>query len=528
MKAWLERRWIDEVAVNIEAVKQEYKSKVIQHPAFIEKANDWREIRLACRNYRENWLESVKWNETQYGTREENKNAPTRLTELAVAQGMEQILHIVNLPNERVAIYDPDHGYYHKDPSFAYKIIRLLEPNFSEAKSKNVLFMLASTPRLNQHEGFSCDFSIGEYKDPKRFILVKNGIYDKKEKKLQGFTHEFVAFSTIGTEYDHFAKSPVIDGWDIDSWLLDLMSGDEELVDLIWQVISASLNGNYSYRKSIWFVGEGNDGKGTVQQLITNLVGMRNVASLKLNQFSERFALSMIEGKTVIIGDDVQAGIYVDESSNFNSVVTGEPVLVEEKNKQPYTTVFRKTVIQSTNELPRFKNKTNGTYRRFGIIPFRKSFSSKEDNWAIKDDYIYREEVLEYVLKKALEISFDRFIEPKASLEALEDFKESNDTVKAFVNEWFDKFQSTRLPSRFLWWLYQEWCRDEGVTKLTKRKFETQLAKNIPDNWVKKKIKPLGQFIPSVDVPKHYVGFSWMDDESQMLTSGYELVTVLP
>lgn len=103
---------------------------------------------------------------------------------------------------------------------------------------------------------------------------MKNGIYDKKEKLLRPFTHEFVAFSTIGTEYDHFAKSPVIDEWDIDSWLLDLMSGDEELVELIWQVISASLNGNYSYRKSIWFVGEGNDGKGTVQQLITNLVGM--------------------------------------------------------------------------------------------------------------------------------------------------------------------------------------------------------------------------------------------------------------
>ena len=148
MKAWLERRWIDEVAVNIEAVKQEYKSKVIQHPAFIEKANDWREIRLACRNYRENWLENAKWEETQYSTRQEKSNPPTRLTELAVAQGMEQILHIVNLPNERVAIYDPDHGYYHKDPSFAYKIIRLLEPNFSEAKSKNVLFMIESTRRF--------------------------------------------------------------------------------------------------------------------------------------------------------------------------------------------------------------------------------------------------------------------------------------------------------------------------------------------------------------------------------------------
>ncbi|WP_330848125.1 DUF5906 domain-containing protein, partial [Streptococcus suis] len=93
-------------------------------------------------------------------------------------------------------------------------------------------------------------------------------------------------------------------------------------------------------------------------------------------------------------------GVYIDESSNFNSVVTGEPVLVEEKNKQPYSTVFKKTVIQSTNELPRFKNKTNGTYRRFLIIPFRKTFSAKEDNWQIKDEYINRDDVKQYVLKK--------------------------------------------------------------------------------------------------------------------------------
>lgn len=82
-------------------------------------------------------------------------------------------------------------------------------------------------------------------------------------------------------------------------------------------------------------VGNGNDGKGTFQQLISNLVGLKNVAPLKLNQFSERFGLAIIEGKTVIIGDDVQAGIYVDESSNFNSVVTGEPVSIEKKEKTP-------------------------------------------------------------------------------------------------------------------------------------------------------------------------------------------------
>ena len=67
------------------------------------------------------------------------------------------------------------------------------------------------------------------------------------------------------------------------------MSGDEELVQLIWQVISASLNGNYSYRKSIWFVGEGNDGKGTVQQLITNVVGMKKRGQSKNQSIRRTF-----------------------------------------------------------------------------------------------------------------------------------------------------------------------------------------------------------------------------------------------
>lgn len=499
------------MALDIGKIKAEYNN-IVPHPVVVEKPTDWREIRIACRNYRQNWLEEAQWKETQYGTLEKKDNPPTRLSELAVAQGLEELLYIINLSNDRVAVYDPDLGYYHKDPSFVYKIIRLLEPTFAEAKAKNVLFMLAATKRRYQHDGYSCDFSVGDYRDSKRFILVKNGIYDKKLKKLSGFTHRFVAFSTIETEYDVFAESPVIDGWDVDSWLLDLMSGDAELVTLLWQVISASLNGNYSYRKSIWFVGEGNDGKGTVQQLITNLVGIRNVATLKLNQFSERFALSMIEGKTVIIGDDVQAGVYVDESSNFNSIVTGEPVLVEEKNKQPYATVFKKTVIQSTNELPRFKNKSNGTYRRFIIIPFQKTFSAKDDNWLIKDDYINRDDVKQYVLKKALETSFSRFIEPEATKQALEDFKSTNDTVKAFVDEWFGTFESTRLPVRFLWWLYQEWCKEEGLTRIVKGKFERQLARHLPNDWIKKRAKPIRRFIPSVDAPTRYTGFFWDND----------------
>ena len=475
-------------------------------------------IKNKLKAYRNDWFEKFK---------EENpdKKEPKALTELAVAKGLNKYTHVITLENGKVAIYDPERGYYQKDYRYAYQLIYILEPTFNETKCRNVLFLLSNMSREYEYNNMYMDFE-PEYRDVRRFILVKNGIYDKRKKKLLSFDYKFINFSTIETELVENAPKPTINGWDVDSWLLDLMSGDSELVELLWQVIAASLNGNHSYRKSIWLVGNGNDGKGTFQQLISNLVGLKNVAPLKLNQFSERFGLAIIEGKTVIIGDDVQAGIYVDESSNFNSVVTGEPVSIEKKGENPYLAQFKKTVIQSTNAMPVFKNKSNGTYRRIVIIPFKKTFGINDDNWAIKDDYINRKEVLEYVLWKAINLDFDKFNEPKASLEALEDFKENNDTVKSFVVEWFDKFESTRLPSRFLWWLYQEWCKEEGVTKLTKRKFENQLAKTVPSEWVKKRAIPGRYFIPSVDVPKHYYTFSWSDEERDATTVCYEKNTV--
>ncbi len=61
-----------------------------------------------------------------------------------------------------------------------------------------------------------------------------------------------------------------------------------------------------------------------------NLIGRENVASVKAEQFAERFALSQVVGKTCIIGDDSQVS-YLDNAGNYFSVVTGDPVPIEAK-----------------------------------------------------------------------------------------------------------------------------------------------------------------------------------------------------
>lgn len=473
--------------MEFEAMKSKYeKSRKIVNFPNIEITN-LRTLRTAFKRYRSMYIEE-----------NDEKSVPP----LTVATKMNEVMTIVKI-NDRLAAYNLDKGIYETRADFFHNVIFWLEPSFSEAKSNQVIFHLKNMAK-------SVNLTANRY-----LVPIKNGIYNKKTKQLEPFSNRYVFTSTIETEFNPDIQSPKIDGWNVDDWLLDLMSGDESLVDLLWQVISAALNGNYSYRKSIWFVGEGNDGKGTLQQLISNLVGLQNVASLKINQFSERFTLSTIEGKTVIIGDDVQAGLYIDDSSNFNSVVTGEPVFIEEKGKQPYVSFFKKTVIQSTNGLPKVRNKTNGTYRRFLIIPFKKTFSPKEDNWAIKDDYIFRDEVLQYVLKKAISLNFDRFSEPQATQDMLREFKEKNNSIIEFVNEWFPQFKSNILPVRFIWWLYQEWCKDSGYKSMAKRQFELEISKHIPEKWKKKKIRPKNDFLATTDTPNHYIGFHWDNEDKE-------------
>lgn len=500
----------------------EYR-KVLQ-PSTLKagKPASWDGIKAKCIAYRNEWLENAKKNS-------DGKNYPKQLNEYAVAQGINKILYTVTLENGKVAIYDPERGYYQKDYKYAYKIIHVLQPTFNETKSRNVLFLLSSMDRKFQYNGIHCDFE-PEYRNNRRFILVKNGIYDKEKRELLPFDYKFINFSTIETKLVPNAPLPRIDGWDVESWLLDLMSGDKELVKLLWQVVSASLNGNYSYRKSIWLIGNGNDGKGTFQQMVSNLIGLRNVAQLKLNQFSERFGLAIIEGKTVIIGDDVQAGIYVDESSNFNSVVTGEPVSIEKKGENPYMAVFKKTVIQSTNAMPVFKNKSNGTYRRIIIIPFKKTFSVKEDNWQIKDDYINRKEVLEYVLWKAINLKFDKFYEPKATQDRMREFKEENNTILKFLNEFLEDATSIRIPVKYLWVLYQSWCKSNNATLPKKSNFDKELETCLPDGWIKEKQKPLDFFRPAIDKPDYYIDgtFNWSEEEKKKTSVLIRKVTETP
>ncbi|WP_140988003.1 phage/plasmid primase, P4 family [Apilactobacillus micheneri] len=411
-----------------------------------------------------------------------------RLPYLQGAEIMLKHFHFVRFSmneNERIAVYVDDsnnslYGLYTQNYDYIKRLINAMYPIYNIKGINEVLNKI--------------EMLVTNVKHPERtkyLIPVGNGVFNLKTKRLDPYTPNYVFSSKVSTNYNNKYQDdkniPKIGNWNLDNWLQDL-SKDEtgninnQLVKLLWQVIADSLNGNYTRRKAILLNSEhGSSGKGTFQSLITNLVGESNVATLKVNEFSDRFSMARLVGKSVCIGDDNPNG-YIKDSSNFNSVITGDVINVEYKGKDSFTAQLTPTVIQSFNGLPHFSNK-GGTYRRMLIVPFKQHYQGNTDNWKIKDVYLKRKDVLEYTLFKALNeySDFEKFDMPDVSNNALNEFEKENDPIKEFVDDEFIKWDVPKITTQALYKAYTRYCKDNGYSSSSKGRFIRRVNTLLPN-----------------------------------------------
>lgn len=400
---------------------------------------------------------------TQYGLKGSRAYQTLRtLTPAVIAGCMLKRNRIVRImlsekntdPNYDVlAVYmdhGPDTGIYVTDEVSIRVLAREYNYSISPRELDHVIDMLTdNAPRV----------MVSAHRD---LIAVNNGIFDYKTKTLLPFTPEIVFTAKSAVNYNENAVNPVIhndaDGtdWDIESWMADL-NDDPEIVALLWEILSAIIRPNVAWDKTAWFLSEvGNNGKGTLLTLMRNLCGERAWTSIPVADFGKDFHLEPLIRTNAVLVDENDVGEYVDRAANLKAVITNDVILINRKNKTPIAYQFRGFMVQCVNDTPRFRDKSGSLYRRQLIIPFDKSFTGAERKY-IKQDYMHRTEVLEYVLYRVLSGNFYELSEPAAVRAALHQYKIENDPVRAFAEEFLDRVVWDLLPWRFLYALYRAW-----------------------------------------------------------------------
>lgn len=385
--------------------------------------------------------------------------------------------------NTLLAVYvdDPDakqYGTYTSDVQHMYALMERLAPTFRKTDMQDTLDKIERsviTVEINSN---------------KHLFIVKNGIYDQKNDQLLPFTPNLVYLTKIPIEYQSNPINPIItaaDGyqWDVDTWLSELTEHDIDICTLIWQVIADSLQPHRSRHKSIWFYSEkGNNGKGTIGQLIKNLIGEGNYASLSVADFKHEFLKETLLGVAANISDENDVDIFIDSVKDYKASITGDDININRKYEKPLRIQFFGTNIQMLNGLPKTKDRSDSFYRRLIIVPFLKSFTNNGERKYIKNDYIYRKEVLEYVLFKALKIDFDEYIVPEESAILMESYKEKNNPALEFWNEFKEDFVWDLLPTQFLYDLFLKWSNinNPNGKVMSKRSFTDALTCVILDS----------------------------------------------
>ena len=308
-------------------------------------------------------------------------------------------------------------------------------------------------------------------------IAFSNGILDISTGDLLPFSPDVVITNIIGWEYRKDAYSDIVD-----KTLTKLACGDKQIRALLEEAVGYCFFRRNELRKAFLFTGEKRNGKSTFINMLEVALGEDNISTLDMHDIGDRFRTAELFGKLANLGDDIGDG-FIDDTSVFKKVVSGEKVIVERKGKDPFAFSNYAKFIFSANDLPRFRDRSNAVLDRLILIPFDATFSKDDPDFDpfIKDK-LTTKEAIEYLIALGVEAlrrilvnkSFTHSAKVEAALKGYNE--ELNPIIVFFEDHAEDDF--TREPVSYWYSEYTAHCAAYGCMPISRTMFSRQVVKN--------------------------------------------------
>lgn len=231
----------------------------------------------------------------------------------------------------------------------------------------------------------------------------------------------------------------------------------------------------------------GANGKSTFLKMINEFAG--DLASqLTLNDFNDATSVAYLDGKLVNIGDDIDAS-YLEQSKNFKTLASGDPIMVRPIYSQPFKLKNRATLIFTCNEMPTFKDKSGGIARRVVVIPCENQVEAVD---ADIDEKLSSPTAKSYLLRLALDgikrirENGNKLTDSLTIQAKTKEYFVQSDSVLAFEEE--NRHLILNNPIRKVYQAYVAFCYENGFREVGHTEFGRRL-KSIGYESKQKKIK---------------------------------------
>lgn len=301
------------------------------------------------------------------------------------------------------------------------------------------------------------------------YIAFKNGVYDVSAGVLVPSSPSIITTNMIPWNFNPAAYSELMD-----STLNKLACQDKDIRALLEELGGSCLYSGsplLAGGKAFILTGDKANGKSTYITVLQNVLNGMNYSSLDLNSLGSRFDTASLAGKLANLGDDI-AGMYIEDTSIFKKVVTGDTIKAEEKGQKPFQFNPYCTLVFSANDIPRTKDRTGAVLRRLVIIPFNATFSKDDPDYNphIRED-LKAQECIEYFIRLSIEglkrvIANKAFTNSSAVQKQKDEYERENNPVLAFIDD-VGEDAIINKPCNDVHYRYQLFCTENGYRSIS-------------------------------------------------------------
>lgn len=222
---------------------------------------------------------------------------------------------------------------------------------------------------------------------------------------------------------------------------------------------NAILTAIFVHRSDYIFIlyGQSLTGKSTLLEVIKAFYGDFNI-SLTIEQMSNRFNLGEIQGKLMVVGDDLGTESFGNTIGLIKSMITSNSISLERKFQQSFKIKPITNFCYACNKLPILDLADDGILRRVIILNFDKKIENPDKNF-----------ITEITTPEEVQKLYN-YLQKDQNFEYLD--KLNKDSIVQLIDN-----SSVGLSKKYNYKEYVSFCKENGYKNFNSGNFEFLLAK---------------------------------------------------
>lgn len=347
-------------------------------------------------------------------------------------------------------------AYIHVDGRSGVTSPRPWAPN--KGKISNLAEALAAITNLSD------DLDSGAWIDGRAdtglIIPCQNGLLELTTRRLVPPTPEF--FNVVATPFPYLPDAPEPREWF--GFLRSIWPDDPQAIETLQEAFGYVISGRRDLQKVFLLVGPTRSGKGTIANVLTELVGAAHTCGPTLAQLGTNFGLAPLIGKSLGIIPDARMPREVGGVVENLLMISGQDrMTVDRKNREAWTGRLPIQLVIMSNELPRLPDAAAAIAGRMIVLRMTRSFLGNEDRdlgrrllIELPGIFLWSLAGLDRLTKRG------RFAEPESSIEAVDLLRETASPVGRFLDERCELGSEFSVTTDDLFAAWRTWCATGG------------------------------------------------------------------